>query len=66
MFVSFVVFSWIKRSIKAAMKEEKVDDTKATAPAVAAPAPADDNVTPIKRHYAKSAVVVPLKTGTDD
>ena len=62
MFVSFVVFSWIKRSIKAAMKEEKVEDTKGTAHAVAAPAP----VTPIKRQYAKSAVVVPLKTGTDD
>jgi hypothetical protein len=66
MFVSFVVFSWIKRSIKTALKEEKVEDTKATAHAVVEPASADANVTPIKRQYAKSAVVVPLKTGTDD
>ncbi|WP_250518916.1 hypothetical protein [Caballeronia sp. ATUFL_M1_KS5A] len=66
MFVSFVVFSWLKRSIKAALKEEKADDSKAPAHAVVAPAPADANVTPIKRQYAKSAVVVPLKTGTDD
>jgi hypothetical protein len=66
MFVSFVVFSWIKRSIKTALKEEKVEDTKATAHAVVEPSSADANVTPIKRQYAKSAVVVPLKTGTDD
>jgi hypothetical protein len=71
MFVSFVVFSWIKRSIKAAMREEKVEDTRGTAHAVAAhavaaSAPADVNVTPIKRQYAKSAVVVPFKTGTND
>ncbi|SAK73701.1 hypothetical protein AWB80_04151 [Caballeronia pedi] len=66
MFVSFVVFLWIKRSVKAAMKEEKVEDTKGTAHAVVAPAPADVNVTPIKRQYAKSAVVVPLEIGTDD
>jgi hypothetical protein len=64
MFVSFVVFSWIKRSMKAALKEEKIDDAKTPAHAVVAPAEA--NVTPIKRQYAKSAVVVPLKTGTDD
>ncbi|MBC8640732.1 hypothetical protein IAG25_28345 [Caballeronia sp. EK] len=66
LFVLFVVFSWIKRSIKSALKEEKVEDAKAPAHAAAVLATADDNVTHIKRQYAKSAVVVPLKTGTDD
>ncbi|MDR5754970.1 MULTISPECIES: hypothetical protein [unclassified Caballeronia] len=66
LFVSFTVAVWIKRSIKAALKEEKAEDSKVPAPAVVAPATADTNVTPIKRQYAKSAVVVPLKTGTDD
>jgi hypothetical protein len=66
LFVSATVAVWIKRSIKAALKEEKAEDSKAPAHAVVAPAPADANVTPIKRQYAKSAVVVPLKTGTDN
>jgi len=66
LFVSFTVAVWIKRSIKAALKEEKVEDAKAPAHVVVTPAAAADNVTPIKRQYAKSAVVVPLKTGTDD
>jgi large-conductance mechanosensitive channel len=66
MFVSFAVFLWIKRSIKATMREEKVEETKGTAHTVAAPTPADVNIMPIKRQYAKSAVVVPFKTGTDD
>ncbi|KXU94870.1 hypothetical protein CR51_26055 [Caballeronia megalochromosomata] len=66
LFVSFVVFSWIKRSIKSASKEEKVEEAKAAAHAAVVQTTADDNVAHIKRQYAKSAVVVALKTGTDD
>lgn len=65
LFVSAAVATWIKRSIKPS-KEEATEEAKAAKAAVSAPAPADEKVTPIKRQYAKSAVVIPLKTGTDD
>jgi hypothetical protein len=68
--VGFIVVKWVKKSIHNAMRSEP-DASEAKAPATPAasqkaegspPAP----VIPIKRQYAKSAVVVPLKTGTDD
>ena len=66
LFVSAAVATWIKRSIKPSSKEEATEEAKAAKVAVSAPAPADEKVTPIRRQYAKSAVVIPLKTGTDD
>jgi hypothetical protein len=66
-----VVFS-IKKLVKARLStENQTDDRKAAAPAVPiAPVKVAEEaaqpVTPIKRQYAKSAVVVPLKTGTDN
>ncbi|SAK90317.1 hypothetical protein AWB75_06300 [Caballeronia catudaia] len=66
LFVSFAVATWINRSIKASLKEDRVEEAKASPTATASPVPAEEKVTPIKRQYAKSAVVIPLKTGTDD
>lgn len=66
LFVSLAVATWIKRSIKASLKEDKMEEAKAPTAAVASPAPAEAKVTPINCQYAKSAVVIPLKTGTDD
>ena len=71
MFVSFVALMWAKKAIRDASKaEDEAGDAKAatvaaTAQPKAEPTPAA-SVTPIKRQYAKSAVIVPFKTGTDD
>ncbi|MDR5826016.1 hypothetical protein [Caballeronia sp. LZ043] len=66
LFVCAAIATWIKRAIKASLKEDTVDEAKAPNVVVPAPAPAHAKVTPIKRQYAKSEVVVPLKTGTVD
>jgi hypothetical protein len=66
LFVSAALAMWVKRSIKASLKEETTEEAKAAKVAVPVPAPAEEKVTPIKRQYAKSAVVIPFKTGTDD
>ncbi|MGF6637119.1 hypothetical protein [Paraburkholderia sp. MM6662-R1] len=70
LFVGFVVYRWIKASIRNAMKDEKeASDATAATSATAQPqaeAVKAAAVTPIKRQYAKSPVVVPLKTGTDE
>ncbi|CAE6962306.1 hypothetical protein R70199_07412 [Paraburkholderia domus] len=69
--VGYIVFMWIKKSIRDAQRADaEASDAKA-APAAATPQPKVDEsatatVTPIKRQYAKSPVVAPLKTGTDD
>jgi len=70
-FVVFVGAAWVKKSISTALKSDananESKDTPATgaaAPIAAAEAQAQP-ATPIKRQYAKSAVVVPFKTGTD-
>jgi Na+-transporting methylmalonyl-CoA/oxaloacetate decarboxylase gamma subunit len=70
LFVLYAAYRWIKSSIRKAIKEEK-EASDATAAAPAAVKPQVETVqaaaaTPIKRQYAKSPVVVPLKTGTDD
>ncbi len=62
---------WIKKSVNAkANPDASASNLKAVAasqpqPHVAA-VPQKEEPTPIKRRYAKSAVVVPLKTGADD
>jgi len=69
LFVGFVALRIVKKSLKAASgvepeaHEAKAPPAPVTAQAVQSVA---QPVTPIKRQYAKSAVVVPLKTGTDD
>jgi hypothetical protein len=70
-FVVFVGAAWVKKSISAALKsdpnanESKEAPATATAAPIAAVEPQAPPATPIKRQYAKSAVVVPFKTGTD-
>jgi hypothetical protein len=70
LFVGFVAYQWVKASIRKTMKDEKESSDKSSAtPATAQPqaeAVPTASVTPIKRQYAKSPVVVPLKTGTDE
>ncbi|TCK32495.1 hypothetical protein B0G84_8300 [Paraburkholderia sp. BL8N3] len=66
LFVSFAVAIWIRNSIKAALRADETQEAKAPTATVPSPAPAEEKVTSIKRQYAKSAVVIPLKTGTDD
>jgi hypothetical protein len=66
LFISFAVATWIMRSMKIDLKEGRVDEPKAPSAVVASPASAEAEVKPIKREYAKSAVIIPLKTGTDD
>ncbi|WP_321794629.1 hypothetical protein [Caballeronia sp. J97] len=66
LFVCAAVATWIKRSIKTSLKEETFDEAKAAKVVASAPASVEEKVTPIKRQYAKSAVVIPFKTGTDD
>lgn len=69
LFVGFAAIAMFKKSLKAVLQGEP-EGQEAKPPA----APATDKVTetvaqpvtPIKRQYAKSAVVVPLKTGTDN
>ena len=72
LFVFFVAVYWIKKSIRSALKSEpssndaKPQATSATAVPLTAAEPVQQTAVPIKRQYAKSAVVVPLKTGTDN
>jgi hypothetical protein len=72
-FVAFAIFAWIKKSILTKLKNEDAsNDPKAVVPPVVPSQPkvvAESQapvVTPIRRQYAKSAVVLPVKTGTDD
>jgi hypothetical protein len=70
LFVGFMVYKWVKASIREAVASEAETSDAKQLPAApfqpkAEPGPAAA-VTPIKRQYAKSPVVVPLKTGTDD
>ncbi|MBN3754298.1 hypothetical protein G3N95_15200 [Paraburkholderia sp. Tr-20389] len=71
LFVGYLVFMWIKKSIRDAHRADvEASDAKAPSAAATPQAKPDENVTatvtPIKRQYAKSPVVAPLKTGTDD
>ncbi|MEI5998502.1 hypothetical protein H3V53_15175 [Paraburkholderia bengalensis] len=70
LFVGFLAIKWIRSAIRDALKDEKeTSDTTPATPTTAKPqaeAVPTAAVTPIKRHYAKSPVVVPLKTGTDE
>jgi hypothetical protein len=66
LFISFAVAAWIMRSMKVSLKEDRVDEPKAPSTDMSSPTPAEAMVKPIKREYAKSAVVIPLKTGADD
>ena len=70
-FVLFAGAAWIKRSISTALKSDSNanESKEAAATAAAAPIAAEPQAqpaTPIKRQYAKSAVVIPFKTGTDN
>jgi hypothetical protein len=71
-FVFFVGAAWIKRSISTALKpdanaiESKEPAATVAAAPIASAAPQAQSATPIKRQYAKSAVVIPFKTGTDN
>jgi hypothetical protein len=72
-FVAFVIFAWIKKSVLMKLKNEGAsnDPKAAVPPAVPSqPKAATESqapvVTPIRRQYAKSAVVLPIKTGTDN
>ncbi|XUW93250.1 hypothetical protein OH764_34550 (plasmid) [Burkholderia sp. M6-3] len=68
LFVGFVAYQWVKTSIRKTMKDDKESSDKGSAtsatPQPQAEAVPTASVTPIKRQYAKSPVVVPLKTGT--
>lgn len=69
--VGFIALERIKKSIRKAKRDEpETSDAKSPATAAASQQTGGESqaasVTPIKRQYAKSAVVVPLKTGTDD
>ncbi|HXI88906.1 MAG TPA: hypothetical protein VNO24_02720 [Blastocatellia bacterium] len=70
LFVGFLAIKWIRSAIRDALKDEKeTSDTTPATPTTAKPqaeAVPTAAVTPIKRQYAKSPVVVPLKTGTDE
>ncbi|MFL9912000.1 HMG-box domain-containing protein [Paraburkholderia sp. RL17-337-BIB-A] len=71
LFVGVIVVMWVKKSIHNAIKTETdTSDAKAPPTAAASQPKAEESiavpVTPIKRQYAKSPVVVPLKTGTDN
>lgn len=71
LFVGYMVFVWIRKSIREAHRADvETGDAKASPAAATPQAKPDENVTatvtPIKRQYAKSPVVAPLKTGTDD
>lgn len=71
-FVLFVGAAWIKKSILAAAKSDPTTNESKESPAtvsaapIAVAEPQAQPATPIKRQYAKSAVVVPIKTGTDN
>jgi hypothetical protein len=69
LFVGVVALTMVKKSLKAARRGEH-EPHEAKVPAAPATAKVVESVaqpaTPSKRQYAKSAVVVPLKTGTDD
>ena len=70
-FVFFVAVYWIRKSIRSALKsdpsnsEAKPQAAPATTAPITAAEPVQQTAVPIKRQYVKSAVVVPLKTGTD-
>jgi hypothetical protein len=71
-FVAVAVFAWIKRSVLSKKKDEDAsNDSKAVVPAAVPLQPkavAETHaplVTPIRRQYAKSAVAIPIKKGTD-
>jgi hypothetical protein len=69
--VGYIVLTWIRKSIRDAHRNDaETTDVKAPPAGVTPPqkaeAGATATVTPIKRQYAKSPVVAPLKTGTDD
>ncbi|MCC8397264.1 hypothetical protein LJ656_32335 [Paraburkholderia sp. MMS20-SJTR3] len=70
LFVGFLAIPWIRTAIRDALKDEReTSDTTPASSTTAKPqaeAVATAAVTPIKRQYAKSPVVVPLKTGTDE
>jgi hypothetical protein len=71
LFVGCIVVMWVRKSIHNAMRAEPDTSDAKVPPTPAASHPKAEGsppapVTPIKRQYAKSAVVVPLKTGTDD
>jgi hypothetical protein len=71
LFVGCIVVMWVRKSIHNAMRAEPDTSDAKVPPTPAASQPKAEGsppapVTPIKRQYAKSAVVVPLKTGTDD
>jgi hypothetical protein len=72
LFAGFIVLLWIRKSIRDVLRAEP-DASDAKAPPGTAPQPKVEEsptatVTPMKRkrQYAKSPVVAPLKTGTDD
>jgi hypothetical protein len=71
-FVFLVCAAWVKKSISAALKSDANANEVKEAPAASPAAPVStaeiqtQPATPIKRQYAKSAVVVPFKTGTDN
>jgi hypothetical protein len=71
-FVLFVGAAWVKKSISAALKSDSNANDGKESPAASPAAPVStpeiqtQPATPIKRRYAKSAVVVPFKTGTDN
>lgn len=68
--VGYLVFVWVKKSIRDSLRSESETESKAPpaqAPAQAKPVESTTaTVTPIRRQYAKSSVVAPLMTGTDD
>jgi hypothetical protein len=72
LFVFFVAAFWIKKSISSALKSDLASNEVKPQPAPAAAAPISafeanpQTAAPIKRQYAKSAVVVQFKTGTDN
>jgi len=72
-FVAVVAFAWIKKSVLTKQtSEDAPKEAKAGVVAEvsmqpkAAVEPQTPTATPIRRQYAKSAVVMPLKTGTDN
>lgn len=72
-FVAFSAFVWTNKSIQAKLKSESaasemkgVNPTVVTVPSKASGEPQIPVPTSIRRQYAKSAVVIPIKTGTDN
>jgi hypothetical protein len=68
--VGFVAFVWVKKSIRDAMRAEPdANDAKAPPAATSSPKAEESPAAPatsIKRQYAKSPVLVPVRTGTGD